>query len=255
MTATAQRAPRWEATLGRMLTRDVKHLTGVLTADLRPALDELADTCATEYLARVDEDGNTKALSDTLERLVNSILAAVNFTAWADKHLRTRLDRHYRRVGRRTVETLNDALDLDILLTEHSMNRLGQTGANRRHLIDLQTDTRRALQRAIRDGTDAGDNPITVARRIRDEIPAGRYVNAGAKYRATLIARTETITAQRIASLDAYEDSPVVTGARALDGDSDETCAARNGQEFTIEAARREEEHPNGTLTWLPVVG
>jgi len=247
-------APRWEATLGRMFARDVTHMTRVLVAELVPSLEDLADTCAAEYLSRVDEHGNVKALTDVLERLVNSILAAVSFSRWADQHLKARLDRHYRRVGRRTVETLNTALDLDMLLTEASMNKLGQVGATRRHLIGVETDARRALQRAIADGTDAGDNPLTVAQRIRDEIPKGRYVNAGAKYRAQLIARTETLTAQRIASLDAYEDSPVVGGAKALDGDSDEACAARNGQVFTIEAARREEEHPNGTLTWLPAL-
>src|SRR6185369_8821894 len=40
----------------------------------------------------------------------------------------------------------------------------------------------------------------------------------------------------------------------AYDGDGDEECAARNGQEYTIEEAQGIDDHPNGTLVWSPIV-
>ncbi len=40
----------------------------------------------------------------------------------------------------------------------------------------------------------------------------------------------------------------------AIDGDGDEECAARDGQEFSIADADGIEDHPNGTLDWVPVL-
>ena len=45
-----------------------------------------------------------------------------------------------------------------------------------------------------------------------------------------------------------------VTHLLAYDGDQDEECAARDGQEFSIEEAAAIDDHPNGTLVWSPVV-
>lgn len=248
--------------LGQLLARDVDHLAHILEQDLEPQLAGLGDLAATTYLSLVDEDtgkrraglGDAKDLTETAAALVDAMLKLIDFTGWIDRALKTRLERHYQRVGRRTVQTINTALELDVLLTEHSMNALVREGGERRHLLDVEEDTKRAIVRAIQEGTEAGDNPKTVARRIREQVPAGRYVNAGAKYRAELITRTETLHAQRLASLDAYDDSPVVEAVIALDGDQDEDCAARNGKRFSIDDARAEQEHPNGTLTWLPAV-
>src|SRR5262249_48624959 len=41
----------------------------------------------------------------------------------------------------------------------------------------------------------------------------------------------------------------------AIDGTGDEECAARNGQVFPVDEAIMEEDHPNGTLDWVPVLG
>ena len=59
----------------------------------------------------------------------------------------------------------------------------------------------------------------------------------------------------------AYNDATVtgygefgVTTLLAYDGDGDEECAARDGQEFSIDEADAIDDHPNGTLVWSPVV-
>jgi hypothetical protein len=40
----------------------------------------------------------------------------------------------------------------------------------------------------------------------------------------------------------------------AIDGDGDEECAARNGNVYAVDEALEIEDHPNGTLDWIPVV-
>ena len=72
-------------------------------------------------------------------------------------------------------------------------------------------------------------------------------------YRAELIARTETMFAYNTAALGSYRDAGL-TMVQAIDGDKDEVCAARNGQEFSIIEAYGIEDHPNGTLDWVPVL-
>lgn len=242
---------RAQRAIGVLLARDVDSLTAALRRELSSLFTQLAAAAETAYLIELGEP--TKGRKADEVHIIDRILASMGVGGWLPLFA-TRFERHYTRVGSRTVKTINDALDLNVSITEPDMIALQREGAARSRLLDLEGDTRVAVLRAIRDGTDAGDNPLEVARRIRREVPAGRFTAAGSRYRATLIARTETLHAQRLASLDAYASSDVVTGVVAIDGDYDEVCAARNGREFTIAAARLEDEHPNGTLTWAPTV-
>ena len=89
----------------------------------------------------------------------------------------------------------------------------------------------------------------------------GRFKNAGPAYRSKLIARTETKWAQNESSLVAYEAAEDITKVVAYDAQlgasrSDPDCIARNGREFNIKDARVElsKEHPNGTLSFAPIV-
>lgn len=248
------------AGLARALATDVDQLTGVLARDLEPALAQLGDLAADAYLleqptADTDELAKSTDPDGVKIGIIDAIMQRLQIGRWRTTNLRNRLEGHYQRVGRRTVKTVNDTLDLDVTITDRTLAGMGAEAVDRVTLLDIEGDTRKAIVRAIRDGTDAGDNPRDVAKRIRESVPAGRFVNAGAKYRASLICRTETLHAQRLAALGAYEDSDVVTATRAADGDEDEDCRERNGKVFTFAAARAEREHPNGTLTWLPEVG
>jgi hypothetical protein len=73
--------------------------------------------------------------------------------------------------------------------------------------------------------------------------------------RAETIARTESMHSYNRATITGYGEFGVTT-LLAYDGDQDAACAARDGQEFSIEEAALEDEleHPNGTLGWSPVV-
>lgn len=72
-------------------------------------------------------------------------------------------------------------------------------------------------------------------------------------YRAEMIARTELMDAYNQAALGTYEEAGL-TDVQAIDGDEDEECAARDGQVFSIDEADTIEDHPNGTLDWVPVI-
>jgi hypothetical protein len=73
-------------------------------------------------------------------------------------------------------------------------------------------------------------------------------------YRAEMIARTELMDSFNAAALASYSDAGV-TEVQAIDGDGDPECAERDGQIFSIEEADQIEDHPNGTLDFVPVIG
>ena len=90
-------------------------------------------------------------------------------------------------------------------------------------------------------------------------MPAGPYRQAGAHYRSYVIARTETKYAQNVSALETYRESGQFTGMLAYDGrlgDTDAECMERDGKIFTFDevAAEMASEHPNGTLSFAPVV-
>ena len=73
-------------------------------------------------------------------------------------------------------------------------------------------------------------------------------------YRAEMIARTELMDAYNAAALGSYADAGI-TMVEAVDGDGDPECAERDGQLFTVDEADAIEDHPNGTLDWVPALG
>ncbi len=78
----------------------------------------------------------------------------------------------------------------------------------------------------------------------------------GQQYRsgASRIARTETARLQNLASLDRYEKSRVEE-VTVHDGDGCATCAAVNGETWSIDDARqREIEHPHCKRYFSPIV-
>lgn len=105
--------------------------------------------------------------------------------------------------------------------------------------------TRDAVQRAINAAVRAGLPANEIATAVRD--------SAGLdEYRAELIARTEVMSAYNDASLRTFREY----GAERViadDGDDDAECADRNGREYSISEADGIGDHPNGTLSWIPV--
>jgi hypothetical protein len=73
------------------------------------------------------------------------------------------------------------------------------------------------------------------------------------EYRSELIARTELMDAYNAAALGSYADMGVEY-VQAIDGIGDEECADRNNNIYPIDEADTIEDHPNGTLDWVPVL-
>ena len=78
--------------------------------------------------------------------------------------------------------------------------------------MDIQGQTRKALFKGLAESRAAGYHPSSAATRrlIQQHVTSGRFVNAGPKYRAKLIARTETMYAQNESALATYEASDAI---------------------------------------------
>ncbi len=164
---------------------------------------------------------------------------------------------HYLRVfdqTRAALEPFGIAVDLPDVVAR----RVVEEGGRRLGLIDLDQQTRDALFEEILEARENGEGPDKIVQRIRDQIPAGPW--ADEETRATVIARTETLHAQRFSALEAYREAPNVSEVVLFDnrtGYDDEDCVARDGQVVSFEEAQQamEDEHPQGTLAFAPVVG
>jgi phage portal protein BeeE len=121
-------------------------------------------------------------------------------------------------------------------------------------VTNINQATQDAIAVFISDGVEAGMSPAELADAIETGVTLANGVPAFDEYRAELIARTELMDAYNGAALASYGDAGL-TQVQAIDGDQDEECASRDGRTFGITEADGIEDHPNGTLDWVPVIG
>lgn len=117
----------------------------------------------------------------------------------------------------------------------------------------INSRTRKAVQDYVISGLEAGKSPADLA----DDIEAGVLLDNGQpafdELRAETIARTELMDAYNGAAVATYGDLGA-TEVQAIDGDGDPECAERDGRTFSVTEADSIEDHPNGTLDWVPVI-
>ena len=245
------------------LNAAIPTLSGDMQEALLKKFGELGDISANTFLRNSsliltsDQDGNFSFAPDKLGDAIEQIDAS----KWAKNELEPIYKRQNRRVLDHTTESVGTIMNIAINVPDRVARELINTGGTRLGLLDVASDTRKAIFRALEEGRKLGEGADTLARRIRNEVPKGRFLNAGSTYRARMIARTETKWSQNESSLVAYELSPDITEVVAFDAQlgpdrSDPECIARNGRTFTIKQARSEmgREHPNGTLSFAPIV-
>lgn len=239
--------------------RDRAAFGAAFSEELESDFEQLGKRAADLYTEmKASTNGHGRKATDD-EELTARIVTGLGLDDFADGTLKQRFEVHYQRVATQTAETINGVMDLGINLPDTAARRIIAEGGTRAGLVDLSKSTHDAIFRALAAGREAGDGPIEIARRIRSEVPAGRFVNAGPKYRAELISRTETIHAQRMSALEAYRAADSVKDVTIFDGGlegSDEDCEARNGDVVSFDEAEQMagDEHPNGTLAFAPNV-
>lgn len=270
------KAPTGEQTeeMRQVLTRQEaigRALATVFAEEIEQDLETLGDLAAAAFLntqeegvtlaaraarpslkAAEDEDAEIASIARAVVDAVN--VARVAVTTWKDRFVE-----HYRRAAQETVKAIGRVSGVTVMLPSSAELTVIDQGTKRAGLVDLDTQSREAVAKAIREGREQNLGASEIAKLVKEHVTAGRFVHAGVKYRASLIARTETKFAQNLSSLQTYRASPVVSAVVAFDaqgkGESDADCIARNGKQFSFDEAELEMalEHPNGTLAWGPV--
>jgi len=115
-----------------------------------------------------------------------------------------------------------------------------------KRIVDINRTTRDRVQELIMAGIDEGQGPAQLGKTIREGVPIFNEL------RAETIARTETMRTFNSAALQSYAEMGV-THVQPIDGDKDDMCRERIARgAVTLEEADADEEHPNGTLDWIP---
>ena len=149
--------------------------------------------------------------------------------------------------------TIHDVLPAKKAAPAGAVERVMTRGAAR--VTKINETTRQKINDAIIRGLEAGSTINDVA----DAIQAGTSIvglDMGAlfdDYRSEMIARTELMDAYNSSAIATYSDAGF-DSVQAIDGDGDPECAERDGQTFSTDEADSIEDHPNGTLDWVPVI-
>lgn len=173
--------------------------------------------------------------------------------AGIEADLKNVYEANYTRIIRATDRRTSAIMDLSISIIDETEAEILATTTQRIGLMDLNRAAKRDIFRQLGEGRLEGESVPQLARRIRDSVPAGRFKKAST--RAQLIARTETIHAQRMAASAGYRDSGV-TEVMIMDNRlgtadlaTDPECINLNGKIVTLATANAlmADEHPNGT--------
>jgi hypothetical protein len=171
-----------------------------------------------------------------------------------DEELTQTLRELYTGVGRGALQTVSDTLGRSIVkgAVNSVIADLLEVGGQR--IKGINDVTLQNITIELAEGTRRGYSIPQLIDGVPDEGFRGIANLTGFDdARAETIARTESMLSYNRATVTGYGEFGV-THLLAYDGDLDEACANRNGQEFTIEEAGGIDDHPNGTLVWSPVV-
>ena len=246
-----------QAQLFRAFLEDARKLAALWADELQKEFAELGRQMAALWIAEAPvlagRNGNQKAeLPEAdrviIDRIMVGLVPGGNDDAFG-------YGAHYLRVLRATHESIERTIGLGVMLDDPIERGIVASGGTRRGLVDFTEQTRQSMYRTVSGARFDGLGADAIAERIVDEIPAGPWRSA--QTRADIIARTETKFAQNESSLRVYNQAENVSRVLAFDaqlGETDADCEARNGQPFSLTEAQSIVEHPNGTLSWAPIV-
>ncbi len=235
--------------------QDWLHLSKVFADELESVFNSLGQA-ASDAFRKIMEDRGIESFSldgvekkeITEEEIVAGLVVAAIVTDVLD------YTTQYIRVTKQTYKTINSITGLGIEITEVAQLRILAAAGTRKGLIDLSIQSKKAVFQSLQESLLLGEDVSTAAGRISNHVARGRYLTS--ETRAMVIARTETKFAQNMSGLEAYNEGGV-TQVRVSDGrltSSDDFCIERDGDILTLEEAQTLDEHPNGTLSFIPIV-
>lgn len=240
---------------------------------LQRSLVSLRKNLDARYTPRV-KDAVAKVLDDQRREIIDRAKGRIEHlllhkgqevrTLWDDakwdRKMRESLQGHLVGVAETMDAHVRTTLDLEpakagpVGAVQHTLNRGGT------RITALNARTRDAvlsvIRKSVAESIDLGLSPAAAGDALEEAVNSAVLQNGQPvwdEYRAEMVARTEMTSAYNDATLGSYSDLGV-TRVQAIDGDKDEECAARNGQIFDIDEAEDIEDHPNGTLDWVPVL-
>lgn len=152
------------------------------------------------------------------------------------------------KVANRTEAILSPALGkatVEATFVDKVTGRVLGRGVGR--VTNINATTRDAIAQAIADAIDGAET-------INDVIAAVESLSIFDEYRSELIARTESMFAYNASALGSYDELGVEM-VEPIDGDEDQECQDRLARgAVTLDEAEADEDHPNGTLDWVPVL-
>lgn len=178
----------------------------------------------------------------------DQLIGILEVFPWAEwrKKLHDQLDPTYRAAVSKAASRRSDAFTFDDPFTSSFATQY--VGERVKQLDAFTRENVSDLIRRVLDGEGA-KSTTNLAELVAKEVR--EHVEGYETWRAARIARTETDIAYNHGDVLALkqEGDDLVD---VIDGDSDEACAAANGQVWTVEEAlRRPIEHPNCSRAFL----
>ena len=171
------------------------------------------------------------------------------------------------KASKRTFQTISSvgvAGELDWSEKLPVIQRILNTAPARAQMIHRTTS--KAIGTGVKIALERGYSIEQLARGVPDDnFPGLRSILTETDNRARLIARTETMRTQNQSSIGYYQTQGMMyVQADDVDGDADDTyvdpgdpfgrtCAERHGQIYQLADAHNIDDHPNGTLNWMPM--
>ena len=247
--APRKRPTRKQIRLAREFDIDIAKYERGFRVDIFKVLKKLGDEVGDIALEVLSDEKNLKKDAGRDAMLAGEIAKRLNVAGF-ETDMRVVYEKNYTRIMRATQKRINATMDLGISILDTNEARILAKGAERVKLLNLtKGNTTRSVFRELSEGRSEGEAVAQLARRISDRVKAGRFKKP--QTRATLIARTETTYAQKMAAAESYRQGGV-TEVMIMDsrkGSFDDDCDAMDGRIVSLQEgeALMSEEHPNGT--------
>jgi hypothetical protein len=244
-----RRPPRNAVRLMAQLARDQAALEKQLYTEILKLLDDMGAALEASTLDVLGAKQDERVTAETIFEGVN-VLGFEN-------ELGILIGAHYLRTAGKTTEAVNVAMNVQVRIPDSVAREIVATGGRRAGLVDLSTSTRQRLFAELAEGQRLGLGADQIARNVRDFVPAGPWGTP--QIRARVIARTETLHAQRVSALHTFRELDPTAQVMVFDarlGATDDECERWNGQVVTQEEAwaLAGTEHPNGTRSFAIIL-